>query len=129
MGEDKKLAYVGRNIRFFRQTSGLSQSALEDMVGISKAQISRYEAGKVVPRDTTISKIAEALNIDVDTLYSPPRANRLDEIKALIECELIHAERNLKSDYPMPEELKAYAIGKAEALGWVLQLLEREVKE
>lgn len=129
MGEDKKLAYVGRNIRFFRQTSGLSQSALEDMVGISKAQISKYEAGKVVPRDTTISKIAGALNIDVDTLYSPPRANRLDEIKALIECELIQTERNLKSDYPMPDELQAYVIGKVEALRWGLQLLESEVSE
>ena len=113
---------VGANIKSLRNEQGLSQRKLEQMAGLQQATICKYEAGRAVPRNTTLDKIAEALNVDVSALYEEPKNTGVDEIKA----ELIRIDQNLKNEH-LPNELTAYFIGKREALDWAVRTLEREV--
>jgi transcriptional regulator with XRE-family HTH domain len=54
-------ARVGARIRDLRSNAGLSQTELEARSGISKARLSRYENGHVMPTVQTVDKIAAAL--------------------------------------------------------------------
>ena len=52
---------VGERIRFFRQADEQSQGALAALVGISVAQVSRYESGETTCEPHMLALIAEAL--------------------------------------------------------------------
>jgi transcriptional regulator with XRE-family HTH domain len=61
---------IGRNIRFFRIESGLSQTTLAERVGVSFQQLQKYEnAANRVPASRLI-RIARALNVPVPILWT-----------------------------------------------------------
>ncbi len=62
---------VGRNIRYYRQMKGMTQSALAQSVGIGKMAISNYEAGKRVPDYETSRQMASALGVSLSMLLAP----------------------------------------------------------
>ena len=43
---------------------------LSEASGVSEQQINRYEKGKVPPRPLTVGKLADALGLDLDDLYT-----------------------------------------------------------
>lgn len=55
---------LGRRIAISRIKAGLSQTELALLVGCNQSHIGFYEIGKRVPRDKSLKKIAEKLNID-----------------------------------------------------------------
>ncbi|TMK17355.1 MAG: helix-turn-helix transcriptional regulator, partial [Actinobacteria bacterium] len=57
-----------------RLSAGLSQSELEELSGIPKARLSRYENGHVEPSIQTLNRLARALNVSEASLLGDERA-------------------------------------------------------
>src|SRR6476659_571726 len=53
--------HFGNRLREARLSAGLSQSELEELSGIPKARLSRYENGHVEPSIQTLNRLARAL--------------------------------------------------------------------
>lgn len=62
---------VGKNIRELRQTRGLSQTALADMVGMHTTYICSVELGRTNLTLSTIARIAQALGVEPFRLLVP----------------------------------------------------------
>lgn len=59
----------GARLRFFRSKAGLSQQQLADKASLSRKIISDYEVKlDVMPRETNLYKIADALGVDPSNL-------------------------------------------------------------
>jgi transcriptional regulator with XRE-family HTH domain len=71
-GDDGKR--VGMRLREARSAAGLSQSELEQISGIPKARLSRYENGHVEPSIQTLVRLARALNVSEASLLGDSRA-------------------------------------------------------
>ena len=66
--------HFGVRLREARLAAGLSQSELEELSGIPKARLSRYENGHVEPSIQTLARLASALNVSEASLLSDARA-------------------------------------------------------
>jgi transcriptional regulator with XRE-family HTH domain len=64
----------GQRLRETRIRAGLSQSDLEEISGIPKARLSRYENGHVAPSIQTLERLARALNVSEASLLGDDRA-------------------------------------------------------
>jgi transcriptional regulator with XRE-family HTH domain len=66
--------HFGHRLREARLAAGLSQSELEELSGIPKARLSRYENGHVEPSIQTLARLARALNVSEASLLGDQRA-------------------------------------------------------
>ena len=64
----------GIRLRQVRKARGISQSALAEMLGLTKQAISNYESGANTPTHGVFIRIAEQMEVDLDFL-----AGRTDE--------------------------------------------------
>lgn len=60
-----KVATMGVRIKDLRKRAGMSQQALGDAIGVSRAAISLFEIGTSKPSSETLSKLAETLKVDM----------------------------------------------------------------
>jgi transcriptional regulator with XRE-family HTH domain len=66
--------HFGHRLREARVHAGFSQSELEELSGIPKARLSRYENGHVEPSIQTLARLARALNVSEASLLGDQRA-------------------------------------------------------
>lgn len=66
---------IGKNLKYYRLMSGLSQEELANKVGICKMAISNYEKDKREADSKMIIKLADALNIKAVNLIKLPSKN------------------------------------------------------
>jgi transcriptional regulator with XRE-family HTH domain len=59
---------IGKNIKKFRNKKGFTQTELGKKIGRALTTVQQYEYGEVTPPIETLNKIAEALEVDLDTL-------------------------------------------------------------
>src|SRR5215218_3292658 len=64
----------GQRLRATRIKAGYSQSDLEEISGIPKARLSRYENGHVAPSIQTLERLAGALKVSEASLLGDQRA-------------------------------------------------------
>jgi transcriptional regulator with XRE-family HTH domain len=64
----------GQRLRETRVRAGMSQSDLEEVSGIPKARLSRYENGHVAPSIQTLERLAKALKVSEASLLGDQRA-------------------------------------------------------
>ncbi len=64
----------GQRLRATRIKAGYSQSELEEISGIPKARLSRYENGHVAPSIQTLERLARALGVSEALLLGDDRA-------------------------------------------------------
>ena len=64
----------GQRLRETRIKAGFSQSHLEEISGIPKARLSRYENGHVAPSIQTLERLARALTVSEASLLGDDRA-------------------------------------------------------
>jgi len=71
MPVDKKKALeaLGKRIRKLREGKGISSAEMSRMVEMERSNYSRIETGKQNPTYTTLLKICEALETDLNTLF------------------------------------------------------------
>ena len=62
------LQNIGRNIRRERLAKKIKQKDLADYIGSNYATITKYETGKINISMDKLSKIAECLDVPVETL-------------------------------------------------------------
>lgn len=58
------LAHIGAKIKFYRKMCGISAYELADLIGKSKATVSKYETGKIAIDVLTLYDIAHVLKIE-----------------------------------------------------------------
>ncbi len=58
----------GDNVKKIRTDKNISQQELADIIGIHSTHVSRYERNMAQPSVEIAKKMAEALNVSVDTL-------------------------------------------------------------
>ena len=63
-------ATLGDRIKEQRNIANLSQQELADKIGVSKAQINRYENRGIQPPANVLNKISDALDTSVDFLVN-----------------------------------------------------------
>jgi Zn-dependent peptidase ImmA (M78 family)/transcriptional regulator with XRE-family HTH domain len=54
--------FVGGRLREAREARGLSQTALAEILGVTRAAVSQYEAGSATPRPEILERISQVLN-------------------------------------------------------------------
>jgi transcriptional regulator with XRE-family HTH domain len=77
--------HFGQRLREARVNAGLSQSELEDISGIPKARLSRYENGHVEPSIQTLARLSRALNVSEASLLGDQRATLEDFFQILYD--------------------------------------------
>ena len=77
--------HFGQRLREARVAAGLSQSELEDISGIPKARLSRYENGHVEPSIQTLARLSRALNVSEASLLGDQRAILEDFFQTLFD--------------------------------------------
>ena len=58
-------------IRYLRELKGLSLVDVSERSGVTVAALSRIERGLSKPRPSTLQKIAQALGVSVEELWTP----------------------------------------------------------
>ena len=61
---------IGGNVRKYRISNGLSQESLADQAKVSQSIISSLESDKTKPNAQMLSRIAEVLDVDINTLLT-----------------------------------------------------------
>ena len=77
--------HFGQRLREARVAAGLSQSELEDISGIPKERLSRYENGHVEPSIQTLARLSRALNVSEASLLGDQRAILEDFFQTLYD--------------------------------------------
>ena len=81
----KEGRHFGTRLREARVGAGLSQSELEELSGIPKARLSRYENGHVEPSIQTLARLSKALNVSEASLLGDERA-MLEEFYGVMQA-------------------------------------------
>ena len=79
----------GQRLRAARIAAGYSQSELEEISGIPKARLSRYENGHVAPSIQTLERLARALEVSEASLLGDQRAV-LEELFRVLDARGVH---------------------------------------
>lgn len=75
---------IGKRVRFYRKQKGLTQEQLGLSINTSGAYISNIERAVKKPSLENLAAIAEALDITVDDMITPPRNNGLESL--IVNC-------------------------------------------
>lgn len=59
---------IGRRIRAFRKLKRIQQIEMAKQINVSVTVLGRIERGEKIPEQTTLVKIAEVLQIDIEEL-------------------------------------------------------------
>lgn len=59
---------TGKKIKLIRTMRGLTQKQLGELSGIHEVAIRKYELGKNLPKEEQLKKIADALNVNANSL-------------------------------------------------------------
>jgi transcriptional regulator with XRE-family HTH domain len=76
---------IGEKIFALRKALGLTQGALGEQVGVTRAAISQFEAGDILPSLTTLAKLSHALKVDLTEIWqaSPNPSTAQDDHRLL----------------------------------------------
>ena len=74
------MQFIGARIREARIRRGLSQEALADRLGVSKAAVSGWETGKSRPFGSRLAQLAETLGVDAGWLTFGGEQGEIAEI-------------------------------------------------
>jgi transcriptional regulator with XRE-family HTH domain len=62
--------FLGKAVRFLRETRNLSQRELADSSGIDATEISRLEKGKSNPTHETLRRLAKGLGVPCSQIFT-----------------------------------------------------------
>jgi transcriptional regulator with XRE-family HTH domain len=72
---DILLQWLGKKIKFLRNTRGISQEELADIVGVHRTYIGMVERGEKNATILTLSKFVSALDITLSDLLEGAKTN------------------------------------------------------
>jgi len=75
--EEKRLEhYIGSEIRRTRKRHGLTVAGMAQQAGLSQGMLSKIENGQVAPSLSTLSALAEAMNVPISAFFAPFEQSR-----------------------------------------------------
>lgn len=102
MANPDKLILMGQRIKAYRQRLGWTQSELAEAAQTEASTISRLERGGVEPRLSTLERIASALDMPMDEIWSSGRDESLshltNRILGLVEKHELQEAFGFKAD-------------------------------
>ncbi len=104
--------HFGQRLREARVAAGLSQSELEDISGIPKARLSRYENGHVEPSIQTLARLSRALNVSEASLLGDQRAILEDFFQILYDrgVRITSSDQGARIAHAIADLLEALAV-------------------
>ena len=88
------MPHVGQEIRRVREERDLNQAQLAVLIGTGPAAISRIENGRQSPSMTTLTKIAQALEVEVAALL--PKVSAPASLEPSLFNDVLEEERRWK---------------------------------
>jgi transcriptional regulator with XRE-family HTH domain len=95
MGGMLNSADIGKMIRNFRQSAGLSQEGLAEKIGVTFQQIQKYESGYTTLNIIRLQQIALALNVAVSDFFDITTPTQLSLTEQ--EEDLLKAFRKVRN--------------------------------
>jgi transcriptional regulator with XRE-family HTH domain len=88
------LIVLGNRLRELRIEKGLTQEELGELINLTKANISKYESGKLEPNIDTINYLSNFFDVSVDYLFGRTTVrnfyvDRQDEILKIIHSVVL----------------------------------------
>ena len=86
MEEEEIKKEVGKTIKFLRKKKKISQTELSEILDVTVASVSRWEAGISIPSFTTLYDISNLFEVSIDELlgkYAYKNESRIEEIYVL----------------------------------------------
>jgi transcriptional regulator with XRE-family HTH domain len=123
--------HFGQRLREARVAAGLSQSELEDISGIPKARLSRYENGHVEPSIQTLARLSRALNVSEAALLGDQRAILEDFFQVLHDrgVRITSSEQGAKVAHAIADLLETVTVkGDRSAADVILPPAEPEAR-
>lgn len=121
---------IGNRIKEARETLGLTQTELGEMIGVTGSAITNYEKETSHPKELIMYKLIEALKVDANYLFQDVVKSSGDQYNITIaEYNYIQKYRDLDShgkkmvDFTLQEEWERST---ATAGGQVLQFPDQE---
>ena len=103
---------VGKNIRFFRNAKGLSQSELGKELGVTFQQIQKYEKGNNRVGSSRLARVSKVLDVPISKLFTGAATDATGNTDARV-TQLLHkphALRMLKALADLPDDKTRLAI-------------------
>jgi transcriptional regulator with XRE-family HTH domain len=102
---------LSTNIRKYRKLLDLSQEKLSEMAGISSNMVRDIENCRTWVSDTTLTNIANALEIDIYRLLMPETANEAENYQTVL-LELTRTFKKLRKefDFTLENTLKGWKV-------------------
>lgn len=92
--------HIGMFIRKLRDQNNLSQKRFASRLGLSDKTISAYETGKVQPSITTIKKICQSFNVDLQYFQLAPQSRDITYEKLMeIQSQILLLHDRIKNGY------------------------------
>lgn len=105
-------ALVGRRVRAYRLSLGMSQTTLGDKVGVTFQQIQKYERGTNRIGSSRLKKVATVLGVGVGALFAEPESDQAGQDPLTEITSLPHAARLLKAFAGITDEKLRLALVK-----------------
>lgn len=91
---------IGNNIKRLRESRGMSQYALANLIGVSQQSIDQWERGKSAPRKKNMDKLATLFHVTPNDLFGIYEQNDKDSLLIREPSKLCSEEhRNLLAKY------------------------------
>ncbi len=88
---------VGRRVRAYRLSLGMSQTTLGEKVGVTFQQIQKYERGTNRIGSSRLKKVATVLGVGVGALFAEPESDQTGQDPLTEITSQPHAARLLKA--------------------------------
>ena len=88
---------LGEKIKKYRETKGFTQAEIAELLGVSPATVSKYEAGTLEPNIESIKKISELFEVSIDKLLKDDAfdISKIDILAVLREQKEMKVKGNL----------------------------------
>ena len=78
---------IAKNISTLRKRAGLTQDALAEFLGVTKASVSKWETGKGYPDITLLEPIAKVFGVSLAELFSGTAVTNLNRASNLLRSK------------------------------------------
>ena len=88
---------LGEKIKKYREIKGITQAEIAELLGVSPATVSKYEAGTLEPNIESIKKISELFEVSIDKLLKDDAfdVSKIDILAVLREQKEMKVKGNL----------------------------------
>ena len=100
--------YLGKRIKELRKSKGFTQEHLSEIVGVDPKHLSRIECGKNVPSIDLITRISDALGLELHLFFQTSHLKDKNTlIKEINDALKVQSESNVRLFYKILTDIIA----------------------